>query len=205
MRKSLLLAFLCLSAPALEPDGVYCLIQVKGAVSLYERWVEVEPGRKVRELKAEFEVDATPEEALELFKDPKRQNKWRSSLDDYQIKELKGADSWVAYARYRIPWPMDNQDMVLCYQAHHQAKGAIYVAFQSCEHASFPEMKGVTRADGISGTYHFQPKPNGKTFATYTAFSLRKSHLPRRITDPILQDNLVNTLNAFCKEANGGG
>jgi hypothetical protein len=200
----MLLAFLCLAAPALAPDGVYRLIQVKGAVSLYERWVEITPGNKVREMKAEFEADATPEEALDLFKDPKRQNKWRSSLDDYQIIDLNGADSWVAYSRYRIPWPMDNQDMVLCYQAHRQAKGAIYIAFQSCEHASFPPMKSVARVGGISGTYHFQPKSNGKIQATYTAISTHKSSMPRSVTDPILQNNLLNTLNAFCRVAQGG-
>ncbi|MCB9283541.1 MAG: hypothetical protein H6563_05650 [Lewinellaceae bacterium] len=180
-------------------DGDFKLVKVRGSVSLYERWFEVEPGLNVRELKAEFTVDASSMSAFNLLKDESRAPKWMQSLDVFDVVENQGSN-WVSYVRYNIPWPLDDQDVVLRYRQSN-VDGAILVSFNSDAHASCPVKDGVSRMKGVSGSWLFQPTGNNQTKVTYKITTRNKSHFPRWVTDPLVQDNLMDTMNAFCVQA----
>ncbi|MBK8491372.1 MAG: hypothetical protein IPL49_10905 [Saprospirales bacterium] len=186
-------------SPVITPgEGEFKLVREKGSVSLYERWFEVEPGLKVRELKAVFTVEAGTVSAINLLKDASRAPKWMQSLDEFELVENKGA-SWISYVRYSIPWPLEDQDVVLRYRQTN-VDASTLVSFFSDSHPSYLPEKGVTRMQGVSGSWLFEPVGN-KTVVTYKITTRNKSSIPRWITDPIVQDNMLDTMNSFCVQA----
>ena len=180
-------------------DGDFKLIRTKGSVSLYERWYEAEPGVKVRELKAEFTVYASSASAINLLKDASRASKWMRSLDVFDLVESQGIN-WVSYVRYNIPWPLDDQDVVLRYRQSN-VDGGLLVTFSSDAHDSCPPKKGVTRMQGVSGSWFFQPTSGNQTKVTYKITTRNKSNFPRWVTDPLVQDNLMDTMSGFSVQA----
>ena len=181
-------------------DGTFKLVRVKGGVSLYERWVEIEPGLKVRELKAEFVSDAGPATLMSLLKDATRAHRWMQSMEEFKLVETPSAGNWTSYVRYSIPWPLEDQDIVLRYQSY-SVNGCYTVSFQSTAHASYPVKEGVTRMKGVSGSWQFQPKSSGQTQVTYLIITKNRSTMPRWLTDPLVQDNLLDTMNGFNLQA----
>ena len=182
-------------------DGEFKLVREKGGVTLYERWIEIEPGLKVRELKAQFVSDAGPETLLSLLKDVNRAHRWMQSMQDFKMVETGSSSSWTSYTKYSIPWPLEDQDIVIRYQTT-SFGGGYFASYQSITHASYPAKEGVTRMKGVSGSWQFQPKTNGQTQVTYLIMTKNRSTMPRWMTDPIIQDNLLDTMNAFNAQAN---
>ena len=179
-------------------DEEFKFIKERDGISLYERWFEVKPGLKVRELKAQFTVDAGTVANINVIKDESRAPNWMQSLDVFELLENQGT-TWKTYVRYNIPWPMDDQDLVLSYLQTNVEEGVL-VAFQSDSDASHPVQNGVTRVEGVRGSWLFEPT-GSKTRVTYKISTRNKSSLPRWITDPIVQDNLFDTMNSFCAQA----
>ncbi|MFZ2897943.1 MAG: START domain-containing protein [Saprospiraceae bacterium] len=188
----------CPSSPP-SSDGVFKLVKTKGRVSLYERWVEVEPGNKVRELKAEFTVDAGMDAALALLKDKSRVHRWMQGMQEFQVVENL-SDGWVSYVRYSIPWPLADQDIVMRFKLF-KSTGLYTASFQSSTHASYPVKDGVTRMKGVTGSWQFQAKGSNQTQVTYLIMTRNKSNFPKWMTDPIIQDNMLDTMNAFAGQA----
>ena len=185
------------------PSGAeepFKLVKVRGGVSLYERWVTVQSGQKVRELKAEFTVEAGLSAVVNLLKDPLRASSWMQSLDQFDVLETHGAGRWTSYVRYRIPWPLNDQDVVLRYERSDVGKQTT-IAFRSVSRASHPEQEGVSRMEGVSGAWVLTPKHAAQTQVVYTILTQNRSRFPRWMTDPIVQDNLLDTMNAFCVQA----
>lgn len=180
-------------------DGVFKLVKTSGRVSLYERWVEIEPGNSVREVKAEFTVDAGMDAALALLKDKSRVHRWMQGMQEFQVVENL-SDGWVSYIRYSIPWPLADQDIVMRFKLF-KSTGLYTASFQSSTHASYPVKDGVTRMKGVTGSWQFQAKSSNQTQVTYLIMTRNKSNFPKWMTDPIIQDNLLDTMNAFADQA----
>lgn len=184
---------------SIHSNGDFKLIKTKGRVSLYERWVEIEPGNTVRELKAEFTVDAGMDAALALLKDKSRVHRWMQGMEEFQVAETL-SDGWVSYVRYSIPWPLADQDIVMRFKLLKSA-GLYTASFQSSTHASYPAKDGVTRMKGVTGSWQFQAKGSSQTQVTYLIMTRNKSSFPKWMTDPIIQDNMLDTMNAFAEQA----
>lgn len=184
---------------SLPSGGDFKLVKTSGRVSLYERWVEIEPGNKVRELKAEFTVDAGIDAALALLKDKSRVHRWMEGMEEFQVVETL-SDGWVSYIRYSIPWPLADQDVVMRFKLVKNT-GLYTASFQSSTHASRPVKEGVTRMQGVSGSWQFQAKSGNQTQVTYLIMTRNKSNFPKWMTDPIVQGNLLDTMNAFAEQA----
>jgi len=191
------------ATPILPPSTLdlndFEYVREKGSVKLYERWYEVEGGEKVRELKAEFSVDVDSESMLKLLKNTSRASNWMQRLDEFELVDNRGG-SWVNYVHYNIPWPLDDQDVVLRYRKSN-VDGALLVTFVSDSHDSYPSKRGITRMQGVSGSWLFQPTDGDETRVTYKITTRNKSSFPRWIIDPLVQDNLLDTMNAFCAQA----
>lgn len=181
-------------------DGGFKLVKVKGGVNLYERWVEIQPGWKTRELKVEFTSEAGVETLLSLLSDASRAHSWMQSVEEFKLVERQGAKAWTTYTRYKVPWPLEDQDVVLKYQLL-VVNGMHSVSFQSVAHASHPVKEGVTRMKGVSGSWQLQPQSSGQTKVTYYIITKNKSSMPRWLTDPIIQENLLDTMIAYNAQA----
>ncbi len=176
--------------------GDYKLIKKDGSISLYEKWVQVLNGEQARELKIVFYIKATPSAAVQLLKDQSQGKEWNPSADAYKVLPSANANYWVNYIRYDIPWPVGDQDACLAYTMK-ETPGATEISFQSTEHTSFPQKNGVGRINGTRGKWLLEKSANDMTRVTYTISANRNSKLPKFITDPIIHDNLMESMTLF--------
>jgi hypothetical protein len=176
--------------------GDYKLVKKDGLISLYEKWIKVMNGEQAREIKAVFFVKATPTEAIQLLKDQSKGKDWNPNADAYKVVASANTNSWVSYLRYDIPWPVGDQDCCLAYTMKESAT-ATEILFESTNHASFPSKSGVGRINGTKGKWLLEKNANGMMKITYTISTNKNTKLPRFITDPIIHDNLMESLTLF--------
>lgn len=176
--------------------GDYKLVKKDGLISLYEKWVQVMNGEQARELKIVFYVKATPVAAVQLLKDQGKGKDWNPNADVYKVVSSANAGHWVNYIRYDVPWPVGDQDACLAYTMK-DINGTTEISFQSTEHASFPLKNGVGRINGTRGKWLLEKTNNEMMRVTYTVSANRNTKLPKFITDPIIHDNLMESMTLF--------
>lgn len=185
------------AGPGSAEEKNYKLVKVEGQVALYERWLEVEAGREAREMKAEFTVPVGPEAVVALLRNEAKTPVWMRRAASCRIMLEGSGQSWLAYVRYNIPWPISDQDCLLRYEVKKNENRRL-INFRSASDSKAPPMPKVKRMQGISGAWLLEPLPGNKTKITYTVMTTEKPSLPRWATDPVVQGNLLDTMNAFC-------
>ena len=176
--------------------GEYKLVKKNGLISLYEKWITAINGDKARELKAVFYAKATPAEALTLLKDQSKALEWNPNAEQYKVVATGNPNVWLNYVRYDIPWPVGDQDYCLQYSMK-QSGVTTEVLFSSTEHKLFPLKDGVGRIEGTVGKWLFEQQAGGLMKITYTISTSRSSNLPKFITDPIIRDNMMESMALF--------
>lgn len=179
-------------------DG-FELVRSEGDIAVYERWVtfpKSDPPITAREVKSEFFVDSSVEDALALLQDESRIHVWQKHVSEFKI--YPDTDSvWYEYSYHDIPWPVSDQDHFLQYTIQDPMEDdGIFITFETVENKELtPERKGVSRMT-LSGSWYFQNMPDGKVKATYRILSM-PGKLPRFITDPVIRNNLMSTVKAY--------
>ena len=175
----------------------YKFIKKLGATSLYERWIKGMSGTEVRELKAVLIVTASAEEVEQLLKNQTAGTQWNTRASQYKIAATPVAHQWVNYIRYDMPAIMDDQDCCLLFTKRQLDNNICELAFQSTHATAFPKKSDVKRITGVKGKWLMEPLGQGKMRVTYTITSDRNSNIPRMISDPIIRDNLFQTMANF--------
>lgn len=195
----LICSFFCISVDSVGKNGGpdtanFVLVKENNGISLYERWYAFTPDKQAREIKATFHVKADSYAAVALIKDAARGRQWNKNTKAYEI--VRENDSlWFGYIQYDLPWPVSNQDCVLQYNQNDSDK-AVLVAFQDADHPSFPPRKKIQRIPEISGKWIFRESDNGISVEYYISTTPSNS-LPTWLTDPIIRNNLIETLTIF--------
>ena len=180
------------------PDN-FVLVKKNKSVSLYERWVNQNGSGKVREIKAIFTVNTDVDRAIEFLRDQRRGADWNSNVKTYRIIPTEQENTWYTYIRYRLPWPLEDRDCCFSNTIRYCTDNtqSTEIAFQSTSHAKFPERKKVERINGTTGKWVFTPTRNGKLQVTYLVSTSQTTNIPKWIADPIVRDNLVETLTSL--------
>jgi hypothetical protein len=175
----------------------YTFIKKEKGVSLYYRWIVVENKLKVRELKAEFAVTSTPDKIIGVLKNETVATQWMKGTSEVNRLGNPTGNTWHSYIEYDIPWPLSNQDCIVQYELRREVSSNNYFITMKGLPKYIPEKKGVTRIQHLIGTWTLSPV-NGKSCrVVYTIYSGQAPSFPRWITDPIIQGNLINTMDAF--------
>ncbi|MBK6621986.1 MAG: hypothetical protein IPG32_14350 [Saprospirales bacterium] len=140
-------------------------------------------------MKAQFVSDAGPETLLSLLKDVNRAHRWMQSMQDFKMVETGSSSSWTSYTKYSIPWPLEDQDIVLRYQTTNFG-GGYFASYQSITHASYPAKEGVTRMKGGERLLAISAENQRPDAGDPLIMTKNRSTMPRWMTDPIIQDNL---------------
>ncbi len=174
------------------PAGEFRLVKQSGGIFLYERWIAAASHEKVREIKAVFLVRASRAGIVSLLKDPVKGREWNVNAKEYRVLPLPEGDRWISYIQYDIPWPFDNQDCCLFFQRTDSG-----VTFQSVRHSAFPEKDGIMRLTGTKGKWVLENMHSGNVKVTYFITTDRSRKIPRWVSDPIVHNNLVQTMTKF--------
>lgn len=177
----------------------FVLVKKEDEIFIYERWItfpKSNPPIEAREVKTEFHFKNTIQEAVRLLKDEKRISKWQSHVTKFEVFEKQDSTHWSEYSYHDIPWPVSDQDHLLNYWMTRNENGEIFITFESFYSEKLaPTRKGVTRMD-LSGSWTFQKVGPHRTKATYRILS-RPLNIPKFLTDPIIRNNMMTTIQEF--------
>lgn len=162
-------------------------------IRIYTRWIEAEEGRKARQMHAIMEVPASLNAAVMALTDEDQVGKWLNRAKEYYHFDAKDSHHWYAYTQFKIPWPLDNQDLVT-YNTLEQDKETRIVKVQLDGRPEYiPDESGVQRIPHFDGTWIFTPKADGIVQIEYFIFTKTKPIMPRWVIDPIVEHGLWST------------
>jgi len=173
------------------------LIKQDKNINIYARWIRVDDTRSARQLKAEFTVNASFTKIFTLIKDDKRTTQWMKNTKSYYIITSVNQNTWYSYVQFSVPWPFNNQDCIIKYEVPAPNAFSKYVIRFSGVPDYLPEYKKVTRISHMEGVWRLLYLGKNSTKIEYEIFSKQAPSFPRWITDPIIQNNLISTMDAF--------
>ncbi|HTN47130.1 MAG TPA: START domain-containing protein [Flavipsychrobacter sp.] len=180
-----------LVTPCLAENFIF--IKKQNGIRLYERELFYQD-KKVREVKAEFLLNAKPEDVVRLIKDEKRISSWNKRIDKYQIVKGAQPSTWMAYTRFDLPFPFDDQETLLLYSISEMQQESWNIQFSSITSKAFPQTRSVSRVNHVKGSWLLENAGDNQLKITYRILSERKDEIPKVISDPIIRDNLLSSL-----------
>ncbi len=177
----------------LEVYDEWRLKKDKDGIQIFTRWIEAEKGRKARQMHAVMQVKSTLGAGIMALTNDQQVKIWLNRAKDYYHFDRKDDFHWYAYTQFKIPWPLDNQDLIT-YNTLHQDNVSknIHIALRG-EPDYKPEEKRVQRIPHFDGSWEFSPMENGMIKVEYYIFTKTKPVLPRWIIDPIVEFGLWRT------------
>lgn len=171
----------------------FVLVKSSGGVELYERWYDIQPDVPARELKAVFKAKADVNAVSALIRDEAQGLRWNKNSSIYKV--IREDPQWICYIQYNLPWPVNNQDCVLRYTTRREGNTTI-IGFKSIEHRLFPARPEVMRIPDVEGKWMLTAKDGG-LHVTYYITTTPSKKFPGWVTDPIVRNNLLDTMIEF--------
>lgn len=195
------LLFICTLTFGQDNNEGFVLVKKADAVEVHERWIEFpgkQPAIKSRELKSQVTINASMYELLALLKDESQIYAWQTNVSKYKIYLKEDTASWHEYSRYKIPWPLDDQDSFMEYNVSEVRPGQeLHINFQSkVDHSRAPLYTDVNRIELI-GSWRFEQIAPDVVRVTYRIQSVPIGNFPRMIVDPVIRNNLLSTVKSL--------
>jgi hypothetical protein len=184
-----------INSPAERPisETAYTFLKKDKNITLASRELTLPDNRKTRELRAEFVVDADVATILKVIRNEKYATIWMKGVKEFTTIRRENENDWFAYVQYDVPWPLSNQDCIIRYQCVAAENGKGYVLNLNGSPDYLPVKPGVERISHLCGRWTITGGVSGSR-VVYTVYSEQKPKYPRWATDPIIQQNLINTL-----------
>jgi hypothetical protein len=189
-----------------QPVEKFELVKKDGLIAIYERWIIFpgsNPPQEAREVKSVFTINATIYDILHLIKNEKKIKIWQTHVSDFKIYLQPDTTFWLEYSYHDIPWPVSDQDHYLEYHLAERKPGKeLFLTFKSrLDLVAAPKQKKVTRMI-LSGSWHMEQLSPTQVRVTYRILSMPVG-IPRLFTDPVIRSNLMSTIKALTKLAEG--
>mgnify|MGYP001766722606 CR=1 FL=1 len=182
-----------------ERSGDFVAIKDVSGIRLSTRWIPVSDHQSARQIKCEFTIGGLVSTAINLLSDDASFVKWMKGTDNYYRLKTVHANQWYSYIRFRVPWPFNDQDCIIRYNVTPDPTGKKTVVTLTGEPGFLRPFEGVSRIGHLEGSWIFTDLGNNKVRVEYEMFSNQPSKFPRWITDPIIQENLIESMDAFRK------
>ena len=169
-------------------------LKEENGIQLSSRWIPAPGDRETRELKAEFEVDAEPSGILDLLRNEQQALLWMQGVKEMKVYPSGNQSEWYVYLLYNIPWPFNKQDCIIRYcLVKDSGEEKIRLKLEGTpEYMAVRD--GIERIPHISGNWIISKTSDGKCKVEYSVFSFQKPRFPRWATDPLIQNNLIQTM-----------
>lgn len=160
-------------------------------VEISYRWITSSDHSKVRELKAEFFLNANIPVIIDHFQNSHKLKNWQIS-EECKIT-MFNATSWQTYLKFKLPWPFKSKDLVTINKIEEKDNFLIITSESSPK--TIPEKDHINRIQSLKSEWKLIPSGIGRTQIIYTSISYDKPEFPRIIADPIIQDRLIKTFD----------
>lgn len=200
IRYMVCLLLLTLTSITVHAQEKFTLVKQNGSVYIYERWLtfpKSDPPVKAREVKGEFTYNNSIYAGLALIKDEKKVKQWQDHVSEFKVYLNSDTTTWLEYSYHDIPWPVSDQDHFLEYRLLEKKPGTqLFITFETKYNETLAPLRdGVTRMD-LSGSWTLEQIAPDKTKATYRILS-RPLNIPKFITDPVIRNNMMTTIEEF--------
>lgn len=173
----------------------FTLVEKRENIALYERWFMYDSLTKAREIKLIFEAKADIQTAVNLLRDESHSRQWNLRSSQFLVLR-EDNDQWVNYIRYDLPWPVSDHDCVLKYNLQMATNSKCLISFESGSHLHFPKTEKASRLSDIRGNWLME-QHRESIHIEYSVTTIPSSTLPRWVTDPIIRNNLLDTMVKF--------
>jgi len=181
----------------IDVNAKFNLVRSDDNISIYTRWIPVTETRSTRQLKAEFVIDCPAEKVVSVLRDEKSYTKWMKATKTYYRLKTINENQWYSYVQFSIPWPLNNQDCILKYEVHECADPSKTEITLAGEPDFLQTYEAVERISHMEGSWVITKIGAGKSRVEYLVYSKQAPKFPTWITDPLIQKNLLKTMNAF--------
>jgi hypothetical protein len=182
------------------------LVKEDPPIFIHERWITF-PGKvpavRAREVKSEFLIRTSIYEMLAILKNESTIQTWQKHVSEFKVYPESDTTTWQEYSYHEIPWPVSDQDHFLRYRLVEKIPGKeFFITFESVINGSLaPVRKGVTRME-LAGSWRMEQVTPDQAKITYRILSMPSS-IPRIFTDPVIRSNMMSTIKALTKLAEG--
>jgi len=182
------------------------LVKEEPPIFIYERWITF-PGKvptvKAREVKCEFLVNSSMYTMLAILKDESTIKTWQTHVTEFEVYTNPDTSFWLEYSYHDIPWPVSDQDHFLRYEFEEIVPDKeLFIKFSSVTDPKLAALrKGVARME-LAGSWKIEQVSPEQIKVTYRILSMPSS-IPRIFTDPVIRSNMMSTVKALTKLAEG--
>lgn len=189
-----------LSVQSQPDDNRYEVVRQDEKITLYERWTPF-PGTSTnaRQIKGVFEVAVSLTDMYSAIHNEQKIKAWQENILEYKFIP-KTDTTWIIYSLTEIPWPLSNQDYLLSYSLLKKNEKLIIVSFEHSTNVELAALRKDADRTPTVGTWLLEKISDQKTKVTYTVTSMPVDY-PRFITDRIVRNNLMSTINKLISVA----
>jgi len=180
-----------------DKSANFTLVRRDENISIYTRWIPATETRLTRQIKAEFIIDSPADKIVSVLRDEKSYLLWMKSTKSYYRLKTVNDNQWFAYIQFSIPWPLNNQDCILKYEVHESLEALRTEIYLVGEPDFLKTYEGVERISHMEGSWIITQIDSGKSRVEYYMYSKQAPKFPTWITDPLIQKNLLKTMNAL--------
>jgi hypothetical protein len=173
------------------------LARTSKSISIFTRWIPATETRQTRQLKAEFYIDCFVKDVVAVLEDESTYTCWMKAAKSYYRLKTVNENQWYSYVQFSIPWPLNNQDCILKYNIlENPENGQVKISLKS-EPSYMQTHKGVERISHMEAMWIITQIEPSKTHVEYLVYSKQEPKFPTWITDPLIQKNLLKTMDAL--------
>ncbi len=166
-------------------------------IKISTRWIPVTDTRSARQVKCEFLIDGSLSDALSVLYDDFNVVRWMKGSKQYYRVKTSDQSHWYSYVQFHVPWPFNNQDCIIKYDVSRDDVNKRVLVNINGVPAFLKTFEGVNRIPHMEGHWLFSENGSNKVMVEYVMFSNQSPRFPRWITDPIIQKNMLETMDAF--------
>lgn len=167
-------------------------------IALFYRWVELENNTEIREMKAEFTIEAEISTILQQFLSEESYMKWAAGIKHCNI-DLYNDSLWYTHTVMNYPFPFRKKDLITKHLVEHNNESTSILIEAAPDFKA--ETSGIERMKNYYGSWNFIDKGNGITNVDYRMLSYEKPVLPRVVQDPVIQRISINSFAELKKMA----
>lgn len=128
------------------------------------------PGSKIKAIRVESTMDATPSQLVAMVMDIKNSPQWvYHTKSAVLIKQVSPSELYY-YSEVNLPWPVANRDFVAHLVVTQDPDTKIVTIAGPAVAGMVPEKKGVVRIDHSNGKWTITPTGNGQINVEYSIF-----------------------------------
>jgi hypothetical protein len=128
------------------------------------------PGSKIKAIKVESTLDATPSQLVAMVMDIKNSPTWVYHTKSAMLVKQVSPSELYYYSEVNLPWPVANRDFVAHLIVTQDPDTKVVTIAGPVVPGLVPERKGIVRIDHSNGKWTITPTGNGQINVEYSIF-----------------------------------